>query len=137
MAGAANIHKSYPGKTSESWFPYLMSGTAIISAGAGSVIFSALVPFDCIIRQAYLSVGLAATAHCDAITLKTVDSTALTIVATVDPGATADIVNVLKTLHADVDGVTIVAGNGFQCTADPQAAEASTIQWLLMLEAVR
>lgn len=137
MAGAATTRKSYPGKTSESWFPYLLSGNIVASAGSGSVIVSALVPFDCIIRQVYLSVGLMDTAHCDDLTLKTVDSTVLTIVATVDPGANTDIVNALKTLHADVDGVTIVAGNGFQCTADTAASEGSSVQWLLMLEAIR
>lgn len=135
MAGAANVHKSWPGKTTDSWFPYFFSGHILASEGAATVVMRVPVAFDCIIRQAYLTVSLGDTGFPDDIVLQTVDSTVLTIVAAQSPAAVIN--NVLQTLHADVVNVQIVAGNGFEIEADTAASEGATIGCTLMLEATR
>ena len=135
MAGAANIHKGYPGHTVDSWFPYFFNGTIIASAGAATVVARVPVPFDCFIRQVYMTVTLGAAASVDDIVLQTVDTTVLTIVAAQSPAAIA---SVLQTLHADVAGdVQILAGNGFEIEADAAAGEGATIGVVFMLEATR
>lgn len=135
MAGAATIHKSWPGKTQDSWFPYFFSGAIYASDGAGTVVARVPVPFDCIIRQVFLTVALGDTGFPDDIVLQTVDTTVLTVVAAQSPAAVIN--NVLQTLHADVDGVQIVTGNGFEIEADAAASEGAVISCVFMLEATR
>lgn len=134
MAGAATTRKSYPGKTSESWFPYRLGGYAGFNAG-DVTIDVAPVPFDCYIRQVYLT-SLEHVVAGTNLTLKTVDSTALTIVATIS--AVTAIENVLQTLDSDVAGnVQIVSGNGFITTVTGDADSQIFVMWTLMLEATR
>lgn len=133
MAGAANIHRGYPGHSTTSWFPYRVGGYAGFNAGA-LTIDVAPVPFDCIIRQVYLTVHEFVAAGTNLI-IKTVDSTALTIVANISTVVT--VANVIQTLHADVDGVEIVTGNGFVGTVTGDADSQIFAMWTLMLEATR
>ncbi len=133
MAGAANIHKGYPGHSTTSWFPVRVGGHAQISLTA-QIIDTVIVPFDCIIRQVFLS-AVEYAAGATNLTLATLDSTALTIVATIS--AVANTTVALQTLHADVDGVEIVAGNAFQTKITTDGDSITNFQWTLMLEATR
>ena len=116
-----------------SWFPYRVRGYAGFNAG-DVTIDVAPVPFDCIIRQCYLT-SLEHVIAGTNLTFATVDPTALTIVATI--AAVAPVENVLQTLDSDVDGVEILAGNGFITTVTGDADSQIYVMWTLMLEATR
>jgi len=133
MAGAATTRKSYPGQTSESWFPYRLGGYAGFNAG-DVTIDVAPVPFDCYIRQVYLT-SLEHVVAGTNLTLATVDGP-LTIVTTI--AAVVATENVLQTLNAAVKGdIQIVSGDGFITTVTGDADSQVTAMWTLMLEATR
>lgn len=134
MAGAANIHKSWPGKTSQSYFPLRLGGYAGFNTGDATIDVCP-VPFDCYIREVWLTSKEFVIAGTN-LTLATVDSTALTIVATIS--AVTDIENTQQTLHADVAGdIEILHGDGFITTVTGDADSQLMIMWTLMLEAIR
>ena len=95
-------------------------GGFVPNAITAGVVDTYVLPFDCYVRKVVRSYSKEGAAHLDAITLKTVDATALTIVADLD--ASADIAGVEQTLHADIKNVRLVTGNKIQITADSQGA---------------
>ncbi|MFM9966704.1 MAG: hypothetical protein ACKV2Q_36490 [Planctomycetaceae bacterium] len=90
-----------------------------------AIIDTFVLPWDCYVLGVDRSYVKTGTNHLDAVALKTVDATALSIVALGD--LSADIAGVAQTLHADIIGVKLVKGNKIQLTADTAADEAGTI----------
>jgi hypothetical protein len=82
----------------------------------GGVIATWKLPWDCEVIGVDLDYRKTGSAHLDGITLKTVDSTALTLVTIGDQSA--DVVAIAQSLHADVVGVNIVKGNKIQLIGD-------------------
>ena len=132
MVGAATTRKSYPGQTSESWFPLRVGGHANLSITA-SIVDTVILTFDCIIRQVYLSVEEQAAGATN-LTLATIDGP-LTIVATI--AAVANAAAVLQTLDSAIDGVELFAGDKVQTKITTDADSITNFQWTLMLEAIR
>lgn len=122
MAGAANpVVSPYP-KGAQSAVP-IRIGAYVPNNMAAKVVDTFILPWDCYVRGVTRSyVKHHATVHLDSITLKTVDATALTIVADLVP--TEDIADVDQTLHANIVNVKLVKGNKIQMTADSQTANA-------------
>lgn len=103
--------------------PYGKNSTVAIRIGGNiptgqtaMVVDTFVLPWDCFVRGVDRSYSKTLTNHIDALTLKTVDSTALTIVASLD--ASADIAGVEQTLHSDIIGTKLVKGNKIQMKAD-------------------
>ncbi len=117
MAGATSV-TSAPYPTGDRSVVTVRIGGYVIQGLSAGVIATWKVPWDCEV----LGVDLDWTStgqDLDAVTLKTVDSTALTIVTIGD--LTDDVVAVAQTLHADVIGTTIVKGNKIQLVGDSSA----------------
>lgn len=132
MAGATATRKSYPGQTSESWFPLRVGGHASVSL-TGIIIDTVILPFDCIIRQVYLSVTEQAAGATN-LTLATIDGT-LTIVTTI--AAVVDAAAVLQTLASTIDGVELNTGDKVQTKITTDADSITNFQWTLFLESIR
>lgn len=131
MAGTADVTSA----------PYPMGRYFMVRLGghvpqglAAQVVDTWVLPFDCKVRFVYRSYAKDVGGQdLDAITLKTVDATALTIVASLN--ASADIAGVKQTLHSDIKGTNLVKGNKIQLTADSSAGtEAGYICDTLLLE---
>ena len=112
------------GATSVTSAPYPTGDRSVVSVRIGGFVETGLtgvvidtwkLPWDCEILGVDLDYTTAGQ-HLDAITLKTVDATALTIVTI--GNMSANVVAVAQTLHSDVVGVTIVKGNKIQLIAD-------------------
>jgi hypothetical protein len=118
MAGASSkTDAPYP--TGDGSTVNIRIGGHVVNGLTAAVIATWKLPWDCeIVGVDYSYTKI--TTDLTLITLKTVDSTALTIVATANPGS--DIAAVAQTLHADVVGVNIVKGNKIQITVDTQGA---------------
>jgi hypothetical protein len=78
------------------------------------------LPWDCEVIGVDLDYTGIGSEDLDAITLKTVDSTALTLCTIGD--MSADVVGVAQTLHSDIIGTNIVKGNKIQLVADSRSA---------------
>jgi hypothetical protein len=90
-------------------------GGYVVNGLTGVVIATWKLPWDCEILGVdldYITDGQ----HLDAVTLKTVDATALTIVTI--GNLSTNVAAVAQTLHSDVVGVTLVKGNKIQLKAD-------------------
>ncbi len=121
MAGATSITDA-PYPTGEnSVVSVRIGGYAIASGGAGTIVDTFVLPWDATIVGVDRSVESPGGTFPDDLTLKTVDSTALTIVA--DLAAPTQISGVAQTLHADVVGTNIVKGNKIQMTIDTAGGE--------------
>jgi len=100
--------------------------------GAFTVIDTYVLQFDCKIAHAVLSYTKQDTNDLDAVLLKTVDATALTIVASQD--MSANVAGVAQTLHSDIVGTALVRGNKIQATADSGGTtEGGTVMWTVGL----
>ena len=118
MAGASSIADA-PYPTGHNSVVSVRIGGHVVNGLTAAVIATWKLPWDATIvgvDYSYTKI----TTDLTLITLKTVDSTALTIVATANPGS--DIAAVAQTLHSDVVGVNIVKGNKIQITVDTQGA---------------
>lgn len=125
MAGATNpLVGPYP-KGAQSTVEISVGGFIAVNQGAATIIDTYIVPWDCYIRYVNRTISAQDTNPCDALTLKTVDSTALTIVA--DLAAPAQLDGVAQTLHADVINTKILKGNKIQMIGDTAASEACTV----------
>lgn len=120
MAGATNINKApYPNGPF-----HVRMGSYIPNGFTTLAVDTWIAPFDCKVREVrYTYVG--GTADIDAVNLKTVDATAKQIVAAADMGN--DIHGVVQTLHSDIVGFVIVAGNGIQLSCDTSGANEAGI----------
>ncbi len=121
MAGASSaIDAPYP--TGDNSTVTVRLGGYVPNGLTTVVVDTYELPWDCkvvSVHRSYTSSHV--TADLDAITLKTVDATALTIVASLD--ASADIAGVKQTLHSDIIGTNLVKGNKIQITADSQDSD--------------
>lgn len=119
MAGASNPRKS-------AWPHGENSGIVIAIGGyvpqgkTAFVVGNWIASFDCYVTEVSYTYTQIGSADLDALLLKTVDSTAKTIVASQDPSA--DIAGVKQTLHSDIAGFIVVTGNVIQLTADSASA---------------
>lgn len=132
MAGATNpLISPYP-KGTGSTIAVRIGGYIPASRGAGTVIDTFILPWDCYVRGVDRSIAVMSTNGPDDLTLKTVDATALTIVA--DLGNPVQTDGVAQTLHANIVNVKLVKGNKIQMTADTAASEAAMIWDTVHLE---
>ena len=117
MAGTSNPTKSaWP--HGENSGVMVRLGGYIPNGRTNQVVDTWIAPFDCTVVSVNRSYAQTGSAHVQDITLKTIDSTAKTIVAELD--ASTDIAGVKQTLHDDIVGFTIVTGNGIQLIGDTQ-----------------
>lgn len=124
MAGAESVTGA-PYPTGDNSTVAVRMGAYVPNGLTGHVVDTFLIPWDCyVIGVDYSYTG--GTADLDAVALKTVDATALDVVASQD--MSADIAGVAQTLDSDIVGTKVVKGNKFQLTADStDANEAGTI----------
>ncbi len=115
MAGASSITRA-PYPTGDESFVSVRIGGFIPNGITGGVIATWQLPWDATIVGVDLDYRKTGSAHLDAITLKTVDATALTIVTIGDQSA--DVVATAQTLHSDIVGTNIVTGNKIQLIGD-------------------
>jgi hypothetical protein len=90
-------------------------GGFVVTGLTGVVIDTWKLPWDCEVIGVdldYITTGQ----HLDAVTLKTVDATALTLVTIGD--LSANVPATAQTLHSDIIGVRLVKGNKIQLIAD-------------------
>src|SRR3990172_1323920 len=103
MAGAANPLVSPHPKGAGSLIPVRIGGYCPTGLAALPVDTFTL-PWDCYVRGVDIFYASShASADIDAVTLKTVDATALSLITALDPSA--DVVGVAQTLHADIVNV--------------------------------
>lgn len=124
MAGASDPRSAPWPQGDKSCVSVKIGGHIPVSQTA-AIIDTFVLPWDCYVLGVDRSYVKTGTNHLDAVALKTVDATALSIVALGD--LSADIAGVAQTLHADIIGVKLVKGNKIQLTADTAADEAGTI----------
>lgn len=115
MAGATSVSDA-PYPTGDQSVVSVRIGGYMPNGITGGIIATWKLPWDCKIIGVDLDYRKTGSAHLDAITLKTVDSTALTIVTI--GNMSADVVATAQTLHSDVVGTNIVKGNKIQLIGD-------------------
>ncbi len=121
MAGISHKTKA-PYPTGDQSTVNVRLGGFVPNGLTGVVVDTFTLPWDCkviSVSRSYTKVSQ----DLDAITLKTVDSTALTIVASLN--GSADLAGVNQTLHADIIGVNLVKGNKIQLKADSTSGSES------------
>ncbi len=125
MAGETDVLGA-PYPTGEKSTVTIRIGGHVTQGLTAGVVATWKLPWDCEIIGVDYDYTQTGAADLTLITLKTVDSTALTIVDTANPSS--DIVGVAQTLNSDVIGTNIVKGNKIQMTCDTQGAnEEGTI----------
>lgn len=120
MAGATDPRATAWPQSNSLGIPVRIGANALIPVDGVVDIF--IFEFDCMITKVVRHLVLSNTNYPDEVTLKTIDSTALTIVADLAPPSAA-IAGVTQTLHADVSlngvpDVWLVKGNGIIMTMD-------------------
>lgn len=123
MAGATSI-TSAPYPTGNRSTVTVRLGGYVPQGLTAAVVATWKLPWDCEILGVDYDYTQTGVADIDAISLATVDSTALTIVTAI-ASPSADIVAVAQTLHSDVIGTRIYKGNKIQLKADTSSANES------------
>lgn len=123
MAGASSITDA-PYPTGENSTVTIRIGGYVPDNAGVIIVETFLMPWDAKVIGVDLNYTKLAN-DLDGITLKTVDSTAKTLVTIGD--LSADVAGVAQTLNADIIGFNIVKGNKIQLKADAASGEEGNV----------